>query len=472
VVAKRLATGEQVLLVGDEAIEMVEQAGGEIAPPARRGRRPSQAAWVEERVTVGRAAAASDAQPVREAPGARLVERAAAPEGTVRRSQRVLSPTVARLAQPLDDVVDGEATASVARRRSSPVALGPVTLAAAQLPAVVDERAELGSTAGRRSPVLPMAARQLVHGDDPAEQVDASSPTRPRRSLRQSVSAVSAQRATRTSSRSTLQARRDRRVRAEASEARATGLQAPTSALATPWAADEAGLEPHESDAPGWVRRANDGTSVPVRNEIPDAFLRPRVRTGGGLLTALARAGDAEEVVRVILERSNDLREASALPVAAQRLMHRMADEAGQVAAAARGERSHRRGTTVPTSMVETVRRDVLQPVTVAASGPRSTATTRQGVGASKVMKLANKLMKLIHLAESEGRGDAHRHVRMSEDTAESRAEGGAGATTDQFDEKTMNIKALRQDVLSAVLKALEDMRWRREDPDGPSIWC
>jgi hypothetical protein len=244
--------------------------------------------------------------------------------------------------------------------------------------------------------------------------------------------------------------------------------------LARPWAPEELDGRSQETDAraPGWVKRANEGSSVPERSQLPGFLLRPRLRTSGGLLTALARAGDAEEIVRVILERSNELGEASALPVAAQRLMHRVAGEAHQVAAAARGDRPMRGGAVAP-QMVDTVKSQILQPVTVAPSGPHSTATTRQGVGASKVMKLANKLMKLIHLAETDGRGDAHKHVRMSEDTAESRAEGGAGGTSgDQFDEKTMNIKALRQDVLDAVLKALEDMRWRREDPDGPSIWC
>ena len=88
-------------------------------------------------------------------------------------------------------------------------------------------------------------------------------------------------------------------------------------------------------------------------------------------------------------------------------------------------------------------------------------------------MKLANKLMKLIHLAENDGRGDAHKHVRMAEEASEARPESGAGQTSgESFDEKTMNIKALRQDVLDAVLRALEDLRWRREDPDGPSFWC
>jgi hypothetical protein len=189
----------------------------------------------------------------------------------------------------------------------------------------------------------------------------------------------------------------------------------------------------------------------------------------------LARAGDAEEVVRVILQRSGDL-DTSRLPVAAQRLLFRVADEAGTVARqVGRADRAMRDGATVA-PQTKTVVRSILEPASAGGQpnfGPRSRTTSTQGVGASKVMKLANKLMKLIHLAESDGRGDAHKHVRMAENSSEARAESGAGATTgEQFDEKTMNIKALRRDVLDAVLRALDDLRWRREDPDGPSIWC
>ena len=87
-------------------------------------------------------------------------------------------------------------------------------------------------------------------------------------------------------------------------------------------------------------------------------------------------------------------------------------------------------------------------------------------------MKLANKLMNLIHLAESEKRrGDAQREVRMAEDSADARAEGG-GAETDQSGVgESLNIKQLQRDVLTFVMRELEMSRTRREDPDGSSIW-
>jgi len=466
--ATRLATGEQVLLAPD-AVEGIEA----VAQPSSA--RPSQAAWVEERATVGRATGREPGvAPVREAPGARLVERAAAPEGRITRRRPRVAPAAVLAASAADEAAPQGSTShasSGSRSARRPVALGPVTLAGAALPAVVPEDAELGSTVGRRSPVVPMAARQLAALEE-AEQQD-EGVRAGRRSLRGSMASLGdAQRAPQGfAARAASRGARRRRARGRAIDT-APGTE---QTLSQPWSPEETAMEGQgqaSASQPGWVRRANEGTSVPVRPEVPEAFLRPRLRTSGGLLTALARAGDAEEVVRVILERSHDLGDASLLPVAAQRLMHRVAGEAHQVAAAARGDRVTR-GPAGSPRMVETVKNNILQPVTVAAPGARSTATARQGVGASKVMKLANKLMKLIHLAEADGRGDAHKHVRMSEDTAESRAEGGAGGSSgDQFDEKTMNIKALRQDVLDAVLKALEDMRWRREDPDGPSIWC
>jgi hypothetical protein len=86
-------------------------------------------------------------------------------------------------------------------------------------------------------------------------------------------------------------------------------------------------------------------------------------------------------------------------------------------------------------------------------------------------MKLAGKLMKLIHLAEAERRvSDAQAQVRMAEDTASARAEGGLGEMSQQS-ETEVNIKALQQDVLDAVLRELELVQARREDPDGRNIW-
>jgi len=88
-------------------------------------------------------------------------------------------------------------------------------------------------------------------------------------------------------------------------------------------------------------------------------------------------------------------------------------------------------------------------------------------------MKLAGKLMKLIHLAEADRRRtDAQRQVRMAENTAEARSEGAGSPGGESVNEKATNIRQLREDVLQAVLRELETMKSRREDSDGPNSWC
>jgi hypothetical protein len=88
-------------------------------------------------------------------------------------------------------------------------------------------------------------------------------------------------------------------------------------------------------------------------------------------------------------------------------------------------------------------------------------------------MKLADKLLKLIHLAESNRRSEAQAQVRMAEDTAQARAEGGVGGSDPESTEsESMNIQTLQQEVLESVLSAIELLQERREgDPDGRHEW-
>jgi len=474
--ATRLATGEQVFLQGDDVLP-VEASG--IAPH----RRPAPSEWAEERAAVGMARGSMAGPVVREAPGARLVERSAVPDVRMRsgvgRSIRplgldLLAPAAFDVdGAPVDEMsgvpgrrrtpsvpgatvaagrrgdadVTGQESAPLARRRSRLVpGLGPVTLAAADGTDTSENAASVAAPGRRRrrGPVLPPAGRAAARrsGGD--------------RSLGGTLARLSGPSAM---SEGPAPGRIRRRAQPE---------------LAWLDSEDADMLDDTVGEAPSWARRA--GRPSIGDRKLPDIFSKPRVRTSGGLLTALARAGDPEEVVRVILQRSGDLGDASMLAPAAQRLLHRMVDEAGVVARrTGRSDRAMRGSTTVApqSKTIVTNMLDPFGPGGFDGSGARSSATSSQGVGASKVMKLANKLMKLIHLAESDGRGDAHKQVRMAENSSEARAEGGAGATSgEQFDDKTMNIKALRQDVLDAVLRALEDLRWRREDPDGPSFWC
>ena len=106
-------------------------------------------------------------------------------------------------------------------------------------------------------------------------------------------------------------------------------------------------------------------------------------------------------------------------------------------------------------------------------SGPTERSEGQQGVGSSNVMKLANKLMKLIHLAEHDRRlEDARRHVRMAEDSAEARAEVGAGKSGGQaLTDDNMHIERLREEVLREVQHQLEHLKQRAGDTDGGNGW-
>ncbi len=231
-----------------------------------------------------------------------------------------------------------------------------------------------------------------------------------------------------------------------------------------------------EPEAPGWARRAVEGTPVSALSQ-----LRPqsRARVGGSLLSALARATNAEDVVQVILERST-AGVSGELPAPAAQLVRRIsraadAENTTNVQPRQRDDRRAERGQRVPVRGVASVRRNVLRPQRVSfSSGPaESTARSGQGVGASNVMKLANKLMSLIHLAENQRKSDAQSQVRMAEDTAQARAEGGLGASQPKdVESETMNIQTLQQEVLESVLSAIELLQERREgDPDGRNEW-
>ncbi len=181
--------------------------------------------------------------------------------------------------------------------------------------------------------------------------------------------------------------------------------------------------------------------------------------------------------MRAILERSEGLR---SLGAPAERIVQQIV-RAGRESVAEGGTGVSltpraRRGDTVPAQSTRTVRRDVLHPVRTLKASPSGSgaraASKGKGGGSSQVMKLAGKLMKLIHLAESERRvREAQAQVRLAEDSAEARREGGAGMGGAPQQEQEMNINALQQEVLEHVLRELEMLQARGEDPDGRNNW-
>jgi hypothetical protein len=225
---------------------------------------------------------------------------------------------------------------------------------------------------------------------------------------------------------------------------------------------------------PSWAERAAFGTSVLPQTDRSDRQApSSSLRLGGGLLGALARAGRPEDVVRVILERSEGLRSlGSELPGPVATLVERIvrtediASAEGRRGAAAvdtEGVLSSRRSH----GSVRASRLSGRSPTYRTLSRGSAGASGSAGVGASQTMKLANKLMKLIHLAERD-RKDARGQVRMAEDSAEARAEGRGSTSTGNGSGEPVSIQALQRDVLEAVLRELELTMIRNQgDPDG-----
>ncbi len=229
---------------------------------------------------------------------------------------------------------------------------------------------------------------------------------------------------------------------------------------------------------PGWASRVTSGSAAGHR--VEPALLRkplaPRLSTSGSLLTALARADRPEEVVQVILDRSATFKAVSGeLSQPAAELIQKI----GRMGAAARGEPESRVSAavrSVSTAEVLSPRRTASEEAAkVGESVHRRVGGGRapQG-GSSQVMRLAGKLMNLIHLAENERRvSEARQQARLAADTESARSEGSAPpAAAPSSGGGEADISALKRDVLEAVLRELELTQQRRqEDPDGRNIW-
>ena len=223
---------------------------------------------------------------------------------------------------------------------------------------------------------------------------------------------------------------------------------------------------------PGYAKRAITGTVAETTGRRPVAtHLPPRLSTGS-LLTALARADRPEDVVQVILQRGGTLADIEREVPEAAAIVERIARLGGAQAARASTEG-------VTSGAVEQAPpTQFLSHRSPSASGSRvrrahSRTAPSDGAGSSQAMKLAQKLMNLIHLAETDRKSeDARRQVRMAEASAEARSEGSASVAAGQtknLSGANVNIAALQREVLEAVLQALELNHHRRqEDTD---VW-
>lgn len=233
---------------------------------------------------------------------------------------------------------------------------------------------------------------------------------------------------------------------------------------------DEASAD-HPS-LPVWARRSSGE---------PLDFSRA-ARAGGDLFTSLARASKPAEVVQAILAQGHELETvSSSLPAPVVEVIETIRTEArkelqSRLDAARRGEpRASRQAATAPEAKPlkgKASRSPEVKLVkAVKAAGRKPGSRRSGGVGADRVMKLAQRLESLVHLAEgARDRDSARRQVRMAEDSAAARAEGQGASGEAGVNEKhkQLDVEALSREVLMNVERELSMRRERRpEDPDG-----
>jgi hypothetical protein len=215
----------------------------------------------------------------------------------------------------------------------------------------------------------------------------------------------------------------------------------------------------------------------------------PRLAAGEraqGLLAALARTRRADEVMQVVLEHAGsgaELRELEAvLPEPAARALHEiremrtsaptpellspgaMGSEAREASSGASAASEGTRRAARRSNGHGGVRR-----VRGFGGSRSSTAASAQGVGDSRLMKLSQKLMDLIHLAEVERReGDAQRQVRRSDEKVEAPTHG-RGGQVDVSD--GVSLASLQREVLEHVQRELDGIRERGEGGRHGDFW-
>jgi hypothetical protein len=233
---------------------------------------------------------------------------------------------------------------------------------------------------------------------------------------------------------------------------------------------DEASAD-HPS-LPVWARRTSGE---------PLDFSRA-ARAGGDLFTSLARASKPAEVVQAILAQGHELQTvSSSLPAPVVEVIETIRTEArkelqSRLDAARRGEpRASRQAATAPEAKplkgMASRSPEVKLVKAVKAAGRKPGSRRSAGVGADRVMKLAQRLESLVHLAEgARDQDSARRQVRMAEDSAAARAEGQGASGEAGVNEKhkQLDVEALSREVLMNVERELSMRRERRpEDPDG-----
>ena len=214
-------------------------------------------------------------------------------------------------------------------------------------------------------------------------------------------------------------------------------------------------------DLPGWASRASG-----LPNVSGD---------GGQLLTALARATEVEEIVRVIMDQGGALKTVqSSLPKPVIQVIEQIRAEAkrpgddegsGAPQDLSRGvsRSAYRQASRSSAQVIKGFK--ALRPSSSAGAAP-------SGAAANQLSKLSKRLKELIHLAEGGQRGEARRHVRMAEDSAAARQEGqSAPNSADTVGGQQVDVEALGREVLEVVSRELEMRRERRMGESDDFWW-
>ena len=243
-------------------------------------------------------------------------------------------------------------------------------------------------------------------------------------------------------------------------ERRSSRGAVPEQRLPLSWTLEAVEARSDHQALPNWARRSS-------------GELLPRPSSANqGLIAALARASDVEEVVRVIFERSKTpAPRLSRMPSPVIQVIQQLRKEsaAAEQASAQPAAQTERQMTAATTRTARSPRKArSTARVVRGVTGLRSISTAQgvQGVGDDRVMKLAKKLRELIHLAEHQGRDAARQGVRMAEDSAAARAEGQSSPSQPEGggNKRQIDIDALGREVLEEVQRLTEMRRERSLD--------
>jgi hypothetical protein len=181
----------------------------------------------------------------------------------------------------------------------------------------------------------------------------------------------------------------------------------------------------------------------------------------------LVQASDPEEVIRLIVDKGQDLTRETSLASPVVEVIKQIKGEAAKVESepkktvSSTGARVFSGGQR-PSRAARRI--SGFRPL----RGPGATRTS--SVGEDRVMKLAGKLRSLIHLAEVENRRDeARKHARLSAEEApkvESAEAAGEQAGASEGD-----VQALIQEIVSAVNREMDLRRERRQEDNHEPWW-